>query len=64
MQQCVCAGVCLLLTADLDFQLLQVDVRVLLRVDGWPQSGVDCKEVSYTERKRGVKNASRCFGRA
>lgn len=46
-------GTCPLLAASLDFQLLHVDVRVLLRVDGWPQSGGDCMAASYTGGKKG-----------
>lgn len=51
-------GTCPLLAASLDFQLLHVDVRVLLRVDGWPQSGGDCMAESYTGGKKEVLNSS------
>lgn len=46
-------GTCPLLAASLDFQLLHVVVSVLLRVDGWPQSGGDCMAASYTAGKKG-----------
>lgn len=60
MLQSVSAGVSHLLTGSLDFQLRQGDARMLMRDDAWPQSVVDCKVVSYTEKKKGVKNASTC----
>lgn len=55
MQRSVCADATLLLNSSLNFQ---ADVRALPRVDGWPQTGVDCMAVLDTERKRRCSQCS------